>query len=85
MERSERARKGGLARAARLAPERRSEIARMGWLALVERRFGGDRSAAVAWLTRKGQWASDPCPWNGRFPDPGPMPGGDPRDGPPPF
>lgn len=32
---------GGKARAAKLSPERRSEIARLGWLAMIERR-GGD-------------------------------------------
>jgi hypothetical protein len=59
MTRSEAARLGGLARAARLSPTRRRAIAAMGFQALVEKRFGGDRRAAIDWLTRKGQAAQD--------------------------
>ena len=65
---------GGRARAARLTPERRRAIARRGFQAMVHRRFGGDRQAALDGLTAKGQWAQDPAPWNGFFRDPGPMP-----------
>src|ERR1700682_4511645 len=50
MTRSEAARLGGRARAARLAPERRRAIAAMGFQALVDQRFGGDRRAAIEWL-----------------------------------
>ena len=50
---------GGLARAAALTPERRSAIARAGWLALVDRRFAGDAQRAAAWLGALGAWAAD--------------------------
>ena len=59
MTRKEAARLGGLARAARLTPARRREIAAMGFQALVDKRFGGDRRAAIDWLTRKGRAAQD--------------------------
>jgi hypothetical protein len=59
MTRSQAARLGGLARAARLAPARRRAIAAMGFQALVDQRFGGDRRAALDWLTRKGRAAQD--------------------------
>ena len=65
---------GGKARAARLSPERRREIARMGFQAMVARRFGGDREAALEWLTARLNFVHDPCPWNGVYRDPGPMP-----------
>jgi hypothetical protein len=59
MTRRDAARLGGLARAARLSPTRRREIAAMGFQALVDQRFGGDRRAAIDWLTRKGRAAQD--------------------------
>jgi hypothetical protein len=59
MDRTQIARMGGMARAARLTPARRSEIARMGWQALVAKRFGGDSAAAVRWLTARGLAAQD--------------------------
>ncbi len=59
MTRSDAARLGGLARAARLAPARRREIARMGFAALVEKRFAGDRRAAIEWLVAAGLAAQD--------------------------
>ena len=59
MTRKDAARLGGLARAARLSPERRRAIAAMGFQALVEKRFGGDRRAAVAWLVAAGLAAQD--------------------------
>ena len=74
MTRAEISRRGGRARAARLSPARRSQIARLGWLAMVARRFAGDAAAAKRWLTMKGLAAQDPAPWNGAWPDPGPMP-----------
>jgi hypothetical protein len=74
MTRSEAARLGGLARAARLTPERRVEIAKQGFRAMVAARFQGDRKKAIEWLTAKGLAALDPFPRNGAWPDPGPMP-----------
>src|SRR5512135_543574 len=59
MTRSEAARLGGRARAARLAPERRRAIAAMGFQALVDQRFGGDRRAAIEWLVAAGLAAQD--------------------------
>ena len=59
MTRSEAARLGGIARAVRLTPKRRSEIARLGFLALVEKRFAGNRRAAVEWLIAAGLAAQD--------------------------
>jgi hypothetical protein len=44
------ARTGRHARAARLTPDRRKEIARAGWDALVQQRFDGDEEAARHWL-----------------------------------
>ena len=82
MTRRDAARLGGLARAARLSPERRRAIARMGFAALVEKRFAGDRAAAIDWLTRKGLAALDaafPPPLR-KFFDPGPMPPAEPAD-----
>jgi hypothetical protein len=67
---------GGRARAARLTPERRREIARAGWLGLVARRFGGDREAAARWFGELGAWATDAI-YRDRFPvfeHPGPCP-----------
>jgi general stress protein YciG len=48
------ARRGGQARAQALTPERRREIARAGWLAVVTKRFGGDAEAAAAYLDSLG-------------------------------
>ena len=59
MTRTEAARLGGLARAARLAPARRREIAALGFQALVDQRFGGDRRAAIEWLVAAGLAARD--------------------------
>jgi hypothetical protein len=59
MTRPQAARLGGLARAARLAPARRREIAAMGFQALVDKRFGGDRRAAIEWLIAAGLAAQD--------------------------
>jgi hypothetical protein len=59
MTRSEAARLGGLARARALSPARRSAIAALGFAALVEKRFGGDRAAAIAWLVAAGLAAQD--------------------------
>lgn len=70
---------GGQARAAALPPERRREIARAGWWALVTQRFGGDRERAARWLGQLGAWAAD-APYRDSFPvfaHPGPMPGGE--------
>jgi hypothetical protein len=49
MTRKDAARLGGLARARALSPDRRSAIAALGFAALVEKRFGGDRRAAIDW------------------------------------
>jgi hypothetical protein len=70
---------GGQARAKKLTAKERTAIARKGFDALVAKRFGGDRDAAVAWLTAKGQWANDQHfhEYLQVFPDPGPMPGGE--------
>lgn len=68
--------KGGRARAEKLTPERRREIAKMGFAALVEKRFGGDRLAARLYLGLLGAWASD-APYRDlfpKFPHPGPVP-----------
>ena len=59
MTRTEVARLGGLARAARLTPARRREIARMGFAALVVKRFAGDRRTAINWLIAAGLAAQD--------------------------
>lgn len=50
---------GGQVRATKLSPDRRQAIARLGFLAFVDRYFDGDRAAAVAWLGRLGAWAAD--------------------------
>lgn len=60
MDHREAGRLGGIARAEKLSAERRRAIARMGWEALVRRRFGGDRDAAKAWLVGAGRFASRP-------------------------
>ena len=69
--------KGGRARAAALTPERRRQIARAGWLALVAKRFDGDASEAARYIGKVGAWAAD-APYRDTFPvfqHPGPMPG----------
>ena len=48
------ARKGGRARARKVDPERLSEIGRLGWAALVDRRFNGNTAAAREWWGRLG-------------------------------
>lgn len=58
---------GGKVRAERLTPARRQEIARAGWLAVVNRHFHGDAAAAGEWFGRLGAWASD-APYRDRFP-----------------
>jgi len=75
------ARQGGQARAARLTAERRQEIARLGWQALVERHFDGDTARAADYIGRLGAWAAE----RGAYGDspiyqpvwthPGPLPG----------
>jgi general stress protein YciG len=77
------ARKGGQARAEKLSAQRRREIARKGFDALVAKRFSGDRDAAKEWLVKKGQWANDQHypPELRVFEDPGPMPGGEGSNG----
>ena len=59
MTRKDAARLGGLARARALSPDRRSAIAALGFAALVEKRFGGDRRAAIEWLVAAGLAAQD--------------------------
>jgi len=59
MTRKDAARLGGLARARALSPARRSTIAALGFAALVEKRFGGDRRAAIDWLVAAGLAAQD--------------------------
>ena len=58
MTRTEAARLGGLARA-RASRRAAREIAAMGFAALVEKRFGGDRRAAIEWLVAAGLAAQD--------------------------
>ena len=59
MTRKDAARLGGLARARALSPARRSAIAALGFAALVVKRFGGDRRAAIEWLVAAGLAAQD--------------------------
>lgn len=64
---------GGRARAEKLPPERRREIARAGFRALVERRFDGDWEMAKRYVGEVGAWGSDVyrgTPWQ-RFTHPG--------------
>ena len=42
-----------------MSPERRREIARLGFDALVAKHFKGDREAAINYLTAKGRWSVD--------------------------
>ena len=65
---------GGRARASQLTPERRKEIARAGYHAMVLKHFGGDFAKANSWLIKRGLAAQDPAPWNNAFNDPGPHP-----------
>ena len=53
MTRTEAARLRGIARAAKLTPARRREIAKRGFQALVAKRFGEDRRRAIDWLVAK--------------------------------
>jgi hypothetical protein len=69
--------RGGRARAEKVTPERRREIAALGFATLVEKRFGGDATAAKIYIGLLGAWASD-APYRDLFPvfpHPGPMPG----------
>ena len=50
---------GGLARAAALTPERRAEIARLGFDATTQMYFDGDAEAHTQWLAAAGQAAQD--------------------------
>lgn len=50
---------GGRRRAEVLDPDRRSEIARAGFDAMVATHFAGDAQAAAAWLGELGAWAND--------------------------
>ena len=50
---------GGRRRAEVLDPDRRSEIARAGFDAMVATHFDGDAKAAAAWLGELGAWAND--------------------------
>lgn len=59
------AQRGGQARAAALPPERRQEIARAGWRALVERRFAGDHQAAAEYVGALGAWAAEKVAYAG--------------------
>lgn len=45
---------GGRARAKKLSKRRRRKIARLGWKALVDKRFGGNERAAAWWLGKVG-------------------------------
>ena len=51
--------RGGQVRAAKLPPTRRQEIARLGWQALVERRFSGDAQRAAEYIGQLGAWAAE--------------------------
>ena len=51
--------RGGQARAAKLPPARRQEIARAGWQALVEKHFAGDQERAADYIGRLGAWAAE--------------------------
>ncbi len=76
------AQRGGQARAAKLSPARRQEIARAGWQALVERHFAGDEQAAGEYISRLGAWAAEQTAYAGSpiyqpvWAHPGPLPGG---------
>ena len=51
--------KGGRARARKLTPQHRHEIARQVCVALVASHFAGDEAAARRWWGEIGKWASD--------------------------
>ena len=74
--------KGGHARARALSPERRREIAALGFAALVEKYWQGDRQAAIDWLVKRGLFEQDKHyrskGWE-IFDDPGPHPANDPK------
>lgn len=68
---------GGQARAQKLSPQQRSQIAAKGFQTMVERHFDGDRQKAKAWLTARGLWTLDSGYRQrgfGIFPDPGEHP-----------
>ena len=75
--------RGGQVRAAKLPPTRRQEIARLGWQALVERRFSGDARRAAEYIGRLGAWAAERTAYAGSplyqptWEHPGPLPGGE--------
>ena len=62
MTRKDAARLGGPAHARALSPARRSAIAALGFAALVEKRFGGDRRAAIEGRVAAGLAAQDRRP-----------------------
>ncbi len=69
---------GGKARARALTPQRRSEIAALGFQAMADKWFDGDRERAKKWLTDMGKWVQDEPArtqhyWY-QFPHPGPHP-----------
>ena len=45
-----------------------------GFQTRLHRYWNGDVTAFGNWLSAKGLAATDPAPWNGAFPDPGPEP-----------
>lgn len=51
------AKSGGVARAEKLTAERRSEIARSGWVGRVHRNFQGDFDAARDYMRQLGTWS----------------------------
>ncbi len=66
---------GGRARADKLAPTRRREIAQAGFAALVDKHFAGDRDLAKRYIGDVGAWAGDPYKgtrWQ-HFAHPGPI------------
>ena len=70
-------RRGGLARARALTPQRRREIAESGLTALANKYFQGDRKRALDWLIARGLFEQDKGQHQrglGLFPDPGPLP-----------
>jgi hypothetical protein len=69
---------GGNARALKLSRRRRREIAAMGFQAMVDRYFNGDRKAATKWLSDAGLYFQDSdlrSIGKGIYKDPGPHPG----------
>jgi hypothetical protein len=75
---------GGKARAEKLTPEQRHAIAKAGFAALVERRFNGDKQAALDRFHALGLWAIDQAKlpdtsvyFRGAYPPPGACPAGE--------